>query len=61
MVEGAREDRLVFCEVEFCEEAEGAEGEGEDGRDDALEEPGGVEDGAVAAELGFRVSISLPI
>lgn len=37
--------------VEFCEEAEGAETEGEDGGDDALEEPGGVEDGAVAAEL----------
>ena len=41
----------MVCKVEVCEEAGGAEGEGEDGRDDALEEPGCEEDGAVASEL----------
>lgn len=41
---------FVGRELEVREEAQGAEGEGEDGRDDALEEPGGVKDGAVAAE-----------
>lgn len=41
---------FVGCEVEVCEEAEGPEGKGKDGRDNALEEPGGVKDGAVAAE-----------
>lgn len=51
LVESLRQRVAVRGEVEFCEEAEGAEGEREDGGDDALEEPGGVEDGAVAAEL----------
>ena len=41
---------FVGGEFEVGEEAEGAEGEGEDGRDDALEKPGGEEDGTVAAE-----------
>jgi len=38
-------------EVEGGQEAETAEGEGGDGGDDALEEPRGVEDCAIAAEL----------
>lgn len=42
---------FVVVEVEVGEEAEGSEGEREDGRDDLLEEPGGEEDGSVAAEL----------
>lgn len=41
--------------VKVGEEAERAEGEGKDGRDDALEEPGGEEDGTVAAELGKTI------
>ena len=48
--EGGGEGGAEGGEVEFGEEAEGAEGEGEDGGDDVLEEPGGVEEGAVAAE-----------
>ena len=40
-----------MVEVEFGEEAEGTHAEGEDGRDDALEEPAGVENCAVASEL----------
>ena len=43
-------------EVEGGQEAETAEGEGGDGGDDALEQPGGVEDCAVAAELERGVS-----
>lgn len=55
----AVEVSFVGREFKVGEEAEGAERKGEDGRNDALEEPGGVEDSAVAAEgedkvKGFR-------
>ena len=50
VVEGCGEGGAEVAVVEFGEEAERAEGEGEHGRDDALEEPAGVEEGAVAAE-----------
>lgn len=54
LVEGFGEGLTEGGEVEGGEEAEGAEGEGGDGGDDALEQPGGVEDGAVAAQLEYR-------
>lgn len=41
---------LIRGEFEVGEETEGAEREGEDGWDDTLEEPRGVEDGAITAE-----------
>lgn len=41
----------VRGEVEVGEESEGAESEGNDGRNNVLEEPGGVQDSSVAAEL----------
>ena len=41
---------FVLGELEVGEKAEGTKGEGEDWGNNTLEEPGGVEDGTVAAK-----------
>ena len=61
LVEGFGEGLTEGGEVEGGEETEGAEGEGGDGGNDALEEPGGVEDGAVAAQLDNTVNIEIGV
>ena len=48
---------LKVLDLEGREEAEGAEVEGHDGRDRLLEEGGGVEEGAVAAQAHDEVDL----
>ena len=59
VAERARQDAAVLVEVELGQEAERAEREGEHRRYDALEEPAGVEHGAIAAKLQPKTRVSI--